>query len=58
MEECLDEGSGIAISRTLTLDLTKTYDLDYSPGGFMHIVQQTNLTYYTDFVPASFFTVK
>jgi hypothetical protein len=56
VEECLDEGSGIVLSRTLTLDLTKTYKLDYAPGGFMHVVQQTNLTYYTDFVPASFFS--
>jgi hypothetical protein len=57
VEECLDEGSGIVISRTVTLDLTKTYKLDYSPGGYMHVVQKTDLTYYTDFVPASFFSV-
>ncbi|HSB46861.1 MAG TPA: hypothetical protein VLD37_02520 [Candidatus Bilamarchaeum sp.] len=55
-EECLDEGSGILVSRTMTLDLTGTYRLDYSPGGFMHIVQKTDMTYFSDYVPASFFT--
>jgi hypothetical protein len=56
VEECLDEGSGLLISRSIALDLTKTYKLDYSQDGYMHLVQKTEMTYYTDYVPASFFT--
>ena len=57
VEECLDEGTGIVISRSLTMDLTKTYKLDYSPGGYMRVTQKTGLTYYSNYVPDSFFAL-
>ena len=53
VQECLDEGVGIIIYRNLTLDLTDAYRFDYSPGGYMHISQETTLLYFSDNVPAS-----
>jgi hypothetical protein len=54
VEECLDDGTGILVYRNITLDLTGSYRFDYAPGGYMHVNQQTMLTYYTDNVPESF----
>jgi hypothetical protein len=54
LEECIDDGVGVAVYRNLTLDLTKSYRFDFAPGGFMRINQQTELAYFTDNVPESF----
>ncbi|MDD5171585.1 MAG: hypothetical protein PHF60_00955 [Candidatus ainarchaeum sp.] len=54
VEECLDEATGIIVLRKLTLDLTNTYKFDYSPGGYMKVDQQTELTYFSTNVPESF----
>jgi hypothetical protein len=54
VEECLDDGVGITVRRSISLDLTKSYMFDYAPGGYMRIGQGTNLTYFTDNVPESF----
>lgn len=53
-EECLDEGTGIVVLRTLSLDLTRSYLFSYDPGGHMHVDQKTELLYFTDNVPESF----
>ena len=57
VEECLDDGVGITVSRSITFDLTKSYMFDYAPGGYMRISQETNLTYFTNNVPDSFFAL-
>ncbi|MCI0503962.1 hypothetical protein L0Y65_04590 [Candidatus Micrarchaeota archaeon] len=54
IEECLDDGTGVLVYRNLTLDLTKSYRFDYAPGGYMHVNQRTDITYYSDSVPESF----
>lgn len=54
IQECLDDGTGVLVYRNLTLDLTKSYRFDYAPGGFMHVDQQTDVTYYASYVPESF----
>ncbi len=54
MEECLDDGTGIVVFRSLTLDLSGVYKFSYSPGGGMFVNQQTRLTYYSGNVPESF----
>lgn len=54
LQECLDESTGIIVLRNLTLDLTDAYRFDYSPGGYVHVSQETTLLYFTDDVPASF----
>ena len=55
IEECLDDGTGVLVFRSLTLDLTPSYRFEYSPGGGMSVSQQTNVTYYSTTVPESFF---
>jgi hypothetical protein len=57
VEECLDDGTGVLVSRSLVLDLTPSYRFDYSPGGGMFVNQQTNVTYYSTDVPVSFFAL-
>lgn len=54
MEECLDDGTGIVVFRSLTLDLSGIYRFDYSAGGGLFVNQQTKLTYYSGNVPESF----
>jgi hypothetical protein len=54
VEECLDEALGVVVHRNLTLNLTKSYRFDYSPGGYMNVNQETSLVYYQDTVPDSF----
>jgi hypothetical protein len=53
-EECLDDGNGIIVYRSIAIDLTRSYRFDYAAGGFMRVDQQTTLTYFTDDVPESF----
>jgi hypothetical protein len=53
-EECLDDGVGIVVYRSVTLDLSGAYRFDYSSGGGMFVNQQTRLTYYSSDVPESF----
>jgi len=53
-EECLDDGSGIIVSRSVALDLTGVYRFDFAAGGFMRVDQRTTLTYFTDYVPETF----
>lgn len=55
MHECLDENSGIVVSRETSFDLTKAYRLDFLPGGHMYILQTTKLAYFDNRVPDSFF---
>ena len=57
IEECLDESTGIVVSRNVKIDLTDSYRLNYSPGGYMHVIQQTELLYFTNNVPDSFFAL-
>jgi len=54
VQECLDDGTGVLVFRNVTLDLTPSYNFDYAPGGYMHVSQQTDVTYYTAYVPESF----
>lgn len=54
VRECLDDGTGITIRRSISLDLTESYLFDYAPGGHMRISQETNITYFTSNVPESF----
>jgi len=54
LNECLDESTGIIVYRNMTIDLTDYYLLDYRPGGYMEVNQQTRLTYFTEDVPESF----
>jgi hypothetical protein len=54
VDECLDEALGLVVRRELTLDLTKSYRFDYSPGGYMRIRQETSLGHYQSNVPESF----
>ena len=57
MEECLDDGVGLLVWRNLTIDLTGSYLFDYTEGGGMFVDQYTELEYYTDSVPESFFAL-
>ncbi|MEW6748163.1 MAG: hypothetical protein AB1295_00440 [Candidatus Micrarchaeota archaeon] len=57
MEECLDDGVGIVVWRNLTIDLTESYRFDYTENGGMFVDQYTELLYYTDSVPDSFFAL-
>jgi len=54
VEECLDDGTGIVVSRKVVLDLAPVYRFDFAPGGFMRVSQTTGLEYFTDEVPESF----
>ena len=54
MEECLDESTGIVVQRSLNIDLTDQYNIEFEPNGFFVLNQETNLTYYADKVPESF----
>lgn len=54
LTECLDESTGIIVQRNLTLDLTDSYNLEFDAGGYMHVLQTTTLTYFTDEVPEEF----
>jgi hypothetical protein len=54
IQECLDDGTGVLVFRNVTLDLTPSYNFDYAPGGYMHVSQQTDVTYYTAYVPETF----
>ncbi|MBD3210616.1 hypothetical protein GF318_04520 [Candidatus Micrarchaeota archaeon] len=53
--ECLDESTGIIAYRNLTLDLTEAYLFSYGPGGYMKIFQETELEYFTEDVPETYF---
>lgn len=55
VEECLDDGTGVVVLRNMTVDLTRSYMFDYVPGGYMRLVQKTELLYFTNKVPESFF---
>ncbi|MFH0737723.1 MAG: hypothetical protein V1827_03925 [Candidatus Micrarchaeota archaeon] len=55
IEECLDDGTGVLVYRSLVLDLTPVYRFEYSPDGGMSVSQQTDVTYYSTTVPESFF---
>lgn len=57
MEECLDDGVGLIVWRNLTIDLTESYRFDYEDDGGMFVNQYTELTYYDDSVPESFFAL-
>ncbi len=54
IEECIDDGVGVAVYRSITLDLTGIYRFDFAENGFMHVTQETELGYFTDSVPESF----
>jgi hypothetical protein len=54
VEECLDDGIGIIVYRSITLDLKDSYKFDFGPGGYMRVKSETRLTYFTDNVPESF----
>jgi hypothetical protein len=53
-QECLDDGTGVLVFRNITLDLTNAYRFDYAQGGYLHVSQQTDVTYFTKDVPESF----
>jgi len=55
VEECLDDGTGVVVLRNMTVDLTRSYMFGYAPGGYMRLVQKTELLYFTNNVPESFF---
>ncbi len=57
IEECLDEGTGIIVYRSLLLDLSGVYKFSYQPGGGMFVAQQTLTTYYSSYVPDSFLSL-
>jgi len=57
MEECLDDGVGLIVWRNLTIDLTESYKFDYTEEGGMFVNQYTELLYYDDSVPESFFAL-
>jgi hypothetical protein len=57
VQECLDENSGIVLSREVTLDLTGSYLFEFVPGGHMHVTQTTQLIDFYDQVPESFFAL-
>lgn len=57
VEECLDDGVGLIVWRNLTIDLTESYRFDYTEDGGMYVNQYTELLYYDDSVPESFFAL-
>lgn len=54
VEECLDDGVGTVVYRSVPIDLTKSYRFEFAPGGYMHVKAETTLTYFSDNVPESF----
>jgi hypothetical protein len=57
MHECLDVNSGIVVSRETSFDLADAYLFEFLPGGHMHVLQTTRLTYFDNKVPDSFFAL-